>query len=127
MPNSKVPDCCHIGASTRGWERCIAHKKATASALKAVRWDHLNGILQTSLEEENTKSFYWYIKAQKNENLGISSSKFNLLMYSDSSSKCEILNTQFQSVFTKISTTATSRLFSNKYPSIGNVSILKGV
>ena len=49
-------------------------------------------------------------------------------MYSDSLSKSEILNKQFQSVFTKKSTTATPRLFSNKYPSIGKLSItLKGV
>ena len=49
-------------------------------------------------------------------------------MYSDSSSKSEILNKQFQSVFTKKITTATPRLFGNKYPSIGNLSItLKGV
>ena len=49
-------------------------------------------------------------------------------MYSDSSSKSEILNKQFQLVFTKKSTTATPRLFGNKYPSIGNLSItLKGV
>ena len=49
-------------------------------------------------------------------------------MYSDSSSKSEILNKQFQSVFTKKSTTATPGLFGNKYPSIGNLSItLKGV
>ena len=49
-------------------------------------------------------------------------------MYSDSSSKNEILNKQFQSVFTKKSTTTTPRLFGNKYPSIGNLSItLKGV
>ena len=49
-------------------------------------------------------------------------------MCSDSSSKSEILNKQFQSVFTKKSTTATPRLFGNKYPSIGNLSItLKGV
>ena len=27
-------------------------------------------ILQTSLEEKNTKPFYWYIKAQKNDNFG---------------------------------------------------------
>ena len=47
-------------------------------------------------------------------------------MYSDSSSKSEILNKQFQ--FTKKSTTATPRLFGNKYPSIGNLSItIKGV
>ena len=54
---------------------------------KAARWDHLNGILQTSLEDKNTKPFYRYIKAQKNDNFGISSLKFNGLMYSDSSSK----------------------------------------
>ena len=49
-------------------------------------------------------------------------------MYSDSSSKSEIFNKQFQSVFTKKSTTATPRLFGNKYPAIGNLSItLKGV
>ena len=49
-------------------------------------------------------------------------------MYSDSSSKSEILNKQFQSVFTKKKTTATPGLFGNKYPSIGNLSItLKGV
>ena len=110
------------------WERYVTHKKATASALKAARWDHLNGILQTSLEEKNTKPFYRYIKAQKNDNFGVSSLKFNGLMYSDSLSKSEILNKQFQSVFTKKSTTATPRLFCNKYPSIGKLSItLKGV
>ena len=49
-------------------------------------------------------------------------------MYSGSLSKSEILNKQFQSVFTKKSTTATPRLFGNKYPSIGKLSItLKGV
>ena len=49
-------------------------------------------------------------------------------MYSDSSSKSEILNKPFKSVFTKKSTTTTPRLFGNKYPSIGNLSItLKGV
>ena len=49
-------------------------------------------------------------------------------MYSDSSSKSEILNKQFQSVFTKKCTTVTPRLFGNKYPSMGNLSItLKGV
>ena len=68
------------------------------------------------------------IKAQKNNNFRVSSLKFNGLMYSDSLSKSEILNKQFQSVFTKKSTTATPRLFGNRYPSIGKLSItLKGV
>ena len=38
---------------SRNWERYVAHKKATASALKAARWDYLNGILQTSLEKKH--------------------------------------------------------------------------
>ena len=67
-------------------------------------------------------------RTSKNDNFGISSLKFNGLMYSDSSSKSEILNKQVQSVFTKKSTTATPRLFGNNNPSIGNLSItLKGV
>ena len=43
---------------SRDWERYVAHKKATASALKAARWDHLNGILQTSLEEKKTLNLF---------------------------------------------------------------------
>ena len=62
----------------------VAHKKETASALKAARRDHLNGNLQTSLEEKNTKPFHTYINAQKNVNFAISTLKFNGLMYSDS-------------------------------------------
>ena len=79
-------------------------------------------VLYTPRQSINTKPFYRYIKAQKNDNFGISSLKFNGLVYSDSSSKSEILNKQFQSVFSKKSTTATPRLFGNKYPSIGKLS-----
>ena len=43
-----------------------------------------------------------------------STQRVNGLMYSDSLSKSEILNKQFQSVFTKKITTATPRLFGNK-------------
>ena len=50
------------------------------------------------------------------------------MTYSDSSSKSEILNNSFSQCSLKKSTTATTRLFGNKYPSIGNLSItLKGV
>ena len=70
-------------------------QKATASALNAAQWDHLNGILQTSLEEKNTKPFAGTSRQKKNDNFGIPSLKFNGLMYSDSLSKSEILNKQF--------------------------------
>ena len=47
-----------IRSQKKDWERYVAHKKATASALKAARWDHLNGILQTSLEEKKTLNLF---------------------------------------------------------------------
>ena len=43
------------------WGDLTRNDPATASALKAARWDHLNGILQTSLDEKNTNPFYRYI------------------------------------------------------------------
>ena len=54
----KIQEDKEVKEKSRDWERYVAHKKATSSALKAVLWDHLNGILQTSLEEKNTKPFY---------------------------------------------------------------------
>ena len=77
----------------RTTETCA--KLFISSSVGSFEW------LQTSLEEKNTKPFYRYIKAQKNDNFRVSSLKFNGLMYSDSLSKSEILNKQFHSVFTK--------------------------
>ena len=105
----------------RTTETCA--KLFISSSVGQFEWHSTN-----KFRRKNTKPFYRYIKAQKNDNFGVSSLKFDGLMYSDSLSKSEILNKQFQSVFTKKSTTATPKLFGNKYPSIGKLSItLKGV
>ena len=47
------------------WQNPNPNTDVYRTLLKAARWDHLNGILQTSLEEKNIKPFYRYIKAQK--------------------------------------------------------------
>jgi hypothetical protein len=102
----------------KDWESYLIYQKETRNALEKARWDYVNGILQTSLESKNSKPFWKYIKSQKNEHFGIPSLKKDGKMYSDSKDKCEILNSQFKSVFTKIAATITPQLPGNNFPSI---------
>ena len=61
---------------------------------------YVNGILQNVLESGNNKPFWKCVKSQKQETFGISALKSNGSVITDSLSKAEILNSQFQSVST---------------------------
>ena len=80
-------------------------------------------LIISSLDENNPKSFWKYIKSKRNKTFGIPSLENNNKMYSDSRSKSEILNSQFKSVFTKKSMKDTLKLSGNKYPKIGQLTI----
>ena len=75
--------------------------KDTQSKLKQARWQYINGILQSGLEDGNSKPFWGYIRSQKQDNIGVSPLKKDGHLHSDRSSKCDILASQFKSVFTK--------------------------
>ena len=76
-------------------------QKSTQSALKKARWQYLNNILQTSLEERNNKPFWSYIRSQQQDNLGVSPLKEGGQLHSDKAKRCELLAKQFKSAFTK--------------------------
>ena len=61
---------------------------------------YVNGILLNGLESGNNKSFWKYVKSQKQETFVISALQSNGNVITDSISKAEILNSQFKSVFT---------------------------
>ena len=82
------------------WEQYLVEQKKVKQAQDKAHWDYVNNILQTSLDENNPKPFWKYIKSKRNESFGIPSLENNNMMYSDSRSKSEILNSQFKSVFT---------------------------
>ena len=62
--------------------------------------DYINNILVESLETNDNKPFWRYIKSQSQENCGVAPLKSNGLLHQDSTKKAEILNEQFTSVFT---------------------------
>ena len=110
------------------WDDYLAYQKTVNEAQTDAHWNYVNNILQNSLEEKNSKPFWKYIKSKRNETFGIPSLESNNKMYSDSQSKSEILNSQFKSVFTKITADATPKLPGNNYPSINQLNItLHGV
>ena len=67
---------------------------------KHTDWQYVNNILQTSLEEGNSKPFYRYVKSKKEDNIGVSPLKEDGKLHVTAQKKCEILAAQFRSVFT---------------------------
>ena len=61
---------------------------------------YVNGILHNRLELGNNMPFWKYVKSHKQQTLVISSLKSNGNLITDSLSTAEILNSQFESVFT---------------------------
>ena len=58
---------------------------------------YVNDILQNGLESGNNKPFWKYVKSQKQETFSISALKSNGNMITDSLSKAEIFDSQFNS------------------------------
>ena len=106
------------------WQAYKEQKKHTQSILKKARWSHLDTTLTDSLKENNTKPFWKHIKNLRQDNVGVAPIKHKGKLHSDSNTKAELLNHQFQSVFTQ--ETSKERLpdpAGPSYPPIGNLEI----
>ena len=86
--------------------------------LKRAETNFLQTILTTGLESGDTKPFWKYVRSQKQEHFGITALRSNGSLYTDSSSKSEILNKQFKSVFTPPSLVETPKLPGQPFPPI---------
>ena len=83
------------------WKTYKQHRSKLQKEIRNAHWEYVNNSLTTALKSNNTKPFWKYIKSKKNENIGISALSDDGNLYYDSKAKAEILNRQFQSVFTK--------------------------
>ena len=105
------------------WQAYKKQKKHTQSILKKARWSHLDTTLTDSLKENNTKPFSKHIKNLRQDNVGVASIEHKGKLHSDSTKKkAELLNHQFQSVFTQ--ETSKEKLpdpAGPSYPPIGNL------
>ena len=79
--------------------------------------------MTTGLESGDTKPFWKYVRSQKQEHFGITALRSNGSLYTDSSSKSEILNKQFKSVLTPPSLVETPKLPGQPFPPIKDLHI----
>ena len=111
------------------WSKYKQHKSITQKLIRQAHWNYVNHILDKSLEEGNNKSFWKYVKAKRNDNIGVAALKDNGTLHHDSKTKANLLNRQFKSVFTKSDENDSLPTVKNcNYPSIENITInVKGV
>ena len=87
-------------------------------SIRKKRWKHINDILQVSLEQGDLKPFWSYIRAQRQDNSGVSPLLKQGVLHTNNLSKAKILNDQFSSVFTREDTTDIPHLHNPAYKDI---------
>nr|KAG5694853.1 hypothetical protein BaRGS_028781 [Batillaria attramentaria] len=90
--------------STNNWSPYRQFQKHCRRELRRAEWRYINGTIQEGLDRNDSKPFWRFIKARKQDNTGVAPLKENGHLHSDSQSKADILLKQFKSVFTKDST-----------------------
>jgi hypothetical protein len=82
------------------WDKFKELRRKNDRQMRKLHRDHVRGI-GDSLESENTKPFWNYVKALRRDVFGVSPLSSNGRIVSTAQEKAEALNTQFCSVFTK--------------------------
>ena len=92
-------------------------------SIRKQRWKYINDILQLSLEQGDSRPFWSYIQAQRQDNSGVSPLSKQGVLHTDNLSKAKILNDQFSSVFTREETTNIPHLHNPAYKDISKLHI----
>ena len=99
-------------------------KRITQRETRQSHWNYVNNIMEKSMEEGSNKSFWKYIKSHRKDNIGVAGIKENGVLHQDSETKANLLNKQFQSVFTKDDPKEKlPTLPQSNYPSISDIII----
>ena len=67
-------------------------KSMTQKLVRQAHWNYVNVILNKSLEHGNNKPFWKYIKASRNDNIGVAAINNNGILYHDIKTKSDLLN-----------------------------------
>ena len=87
----------HTATYTAKYKLC---KRQTQRAIKSAKWSFEKNKLYESLEQNNSKPLWRYIKSKRQDGNDVSPLKENSQLHSDSRRKADILNEQFCLVFT---------------------------
>ena len=83
------------------WDAYKETKRNTLRVIRKARVDYINNILSTGLDQKDTKPLWKFFKSQRQDSVGIAPLKSNGKLHTNDKEKSDILNRQFQSVFTQ--------------------------
>ena len=96
--NQKIYNREKLTGNTNDWQKYRNVKKSTNHHLKRSHRHHVNSKLSDALENNNTKTFWSYIKSLRNDNNVVAPIKVEGELHSDPTQKATLLSKQFQSV-----------------------------
>lgn len=105
------------------WDAFKAIKHQVARELRRAHWQYVDSVISQGLAENNSRPFWKFVKAQKQDGFGIAPLKENGVIHTESKEKADILNRQFQSVFTQPSGDPTPNLPGRPFPHIPPLTI----
>ena len=85
---------------TGNWSNFRQAQKECKKAFRQAEWTYINEVIQKGLDN-NTKSFWRYVKSKNQDNIGVSPLCSRGQLQSDGQSKAEVLVNQFSSIFTR--------------------------
>ena len=113
----------------RDRQKYVEARSITQKMERQEYWKHIEGILDDSNEDNGetrptkNKKFWKYVKALKKDTCGVAPLKDNGKTYSDPLDKANILNRQYESVFTQENTRNIPSMTGKPFPSMPEISI----
>ncbi len=108
--------------NNESWDAYYAQRRATDRQTNNSYYNYINSILEPALDK-NSRNFYKFIKSRKKDTFGVSTLKHQGKVGNDNSTKAEILNEQFCSVFTHEDTSSLPQMPTSPHPDMPRINI----
>ena len=107
----------------QNWAKYRIKQKVVQREMRKAHWSYVNNVLTSGPVEESSKRFWKYVKNKKQDNIGVAPLKKDGVLYRENREKAEILNHQFQSVFTPDTAGPLPEYTGKAYPDIPDIII----
>ncbi|KAK7103646.1 hypothetical protein V1264_018511 [Littorina saxatilis] len=86
---------------TKNWTNYRHLQKDCRRAFRKAEWEYIQNTIEDGLSKNDSKPFWRYIKAKRQDNIGVAPLKSKGSLVCESKNKADILVNQFRSVFTQ--------------------------
>ena len=108
---------------TKNWKNFHFAQKECRRKMRTAESNWVNRTIEDGLQNNDSKPFWKYVKAKRQDNTGVAPLKKGGTLISNSVAKAKILLDQFQSVFTKPDNSPPPTMKGQPYPSLGDLTV----